>query len=253
MRFTKVFIATKPDMHEDIKKNIEKFLDDNGIGHTDQKGEHINFAIMIGGDGTLLHHQNDFKCPILGINGGDSVGYYLAAGPDDYMDKVKKAVTGFEGKDYEIKHLMRLTAEINNEPIDAAAVNEIIVSSVYTRRMLHSELTVNDKTSLEMNTAILAYTGHGSHAFAGSAGAKIMEDNDKRFGVIAVAPYKGSLNKDEIITTKDVSILPLNEEAEVCIDGQEEHVFKISEGDLVTIKKDEVPLRLIWFEEKENQ
>ncbi len=249
MRFSKVFIATKPDMYDDIRKKIEKFLDDNSIEHTDKKEEHINFAIMIGGDGTLLHHQNDFRCPVLGINGGDSVGYYLAAGPDDYMDKVKKAVLGFEGKDYEIKHLMKLTTEINNEPVDAAAVNEIIVSPVYTRRMLHSELTINNKTSLEMNTAILAYTGHGSRAFAGSAGAKSLEDDNEKFGVVAVAPYKGSLKKGEIITSKPVNIIPLNEEAEVCIDGQEEHIFKLSEGDVVTIKKAEVPLRLIWFDQ----
>ncbi|MBN2101409.1 MAG: NAD(+)/NADH kinase [Candidatus Aenigmarchaeota archaeon] len=247
MRFTKVFIATKPDMYDDIRKNIEKFLDDNKVGHTDKKEEHINLVITIGGDGTLLHYQNDFHCPILGINGGDSVGHYLAAGPGDYMEKVKKTILGFEGKDYSIRKLMRLAAEINKEPVNAAAVNEVIVSALYTRKMLHSELTIDNKTSLEMNTAILAYTSQGSTAFAGSAGVRPADFLEGRFGVCAVAPYKGSLKKGPALSAAHVTVIPLNDEAELSIDGQDQYTFKIGEGDIVTIKKAEVPLRLIWL------
>lgn len=247
MRFTKIFIATKPGMHKDMKRKIEKFLDEKGINHTSQPEPHINFAITIGGDGTLLRHQNRFKCPFLGINGGSSVGHYLSAGPDDYLEKVEKAIFGFEDKDYKMLHLTRLITEINGEVVEDAALNEVNINPVYTRRMLRTEVTVNNETSLELNTCILAYTPSGSTAFASSIDVKEMKWESRFFGIAAVAPYAGSLKEGPKIAHEPVSVIIMKREAEACIDGQENQVHKLKEGDEVIIKKHDVPLRLVWF------
>ncbi|NOX71334.1 MAG: hypothetical protein GXO64_01395 [Candidatus Micrarchaeota archaeon] len=250
MRFTKVFIATKPDMHDDIRTKLERFLAEEGIEHVNEIEPHINLAITIGGDGTLLHFQNKLSCPFFGINGGDSVGHYLSAGPDDFIEKLKGVIFGTEGKEYNIIKLMRLSAAINDRTIEAAALNEMILSATYARRMFRAELTVNASTSIEMNTCILAYTPTGSSAYASSAGAAKLERSDNRFGVCAVAPYAGILKKGEVLTNEQVTAISLSDGAELCVDGQDDQVYKLSEGDIVTIRKHDIPLRLVDFAEK---
>ena len=247
MRFSKVYITTKPGMYGEMKGKIEKFLAERGVDFTDMIEPHINLAVTIGGDGTLLRAQNKLSCPFFGINGGDSVGYYLCAGPQDYLKKLELAIFGYEGREYEMLRLMRLSASINDKQIKEKALNEMVVSAVYTRSMLRAQLTVNGETSLEMNTGILAYTPTGSFAYASSAGAGVMDPKDKRFGVCAIAPYAGRMKEGEILTDGEVSVIPLNSVAELSVDGQDGQSYKIEEGDIVVIKKAQRPLRLIWF------
>lgn len=246
--FSKVFINSKNGYGRDIKKRVEEILDDLGVEHVYENLHSIDLAILIGGDGTLFGNQSFLECPILGINPGNSVGFYMTAGPRDFEDKVRKVLLGKEGKDFFIQNLMRLETKINGRKIPYMGMNDVLVSPIYVRRILDSELRVKGRKSIERNSGILIYTPGGSHGYAKSAGAKPIKDQ-KRFGVVGVAPYSGRLKRGEITLREGiVSVKCLNPEGEVCVDGQECQVVKIREGDVVSVTKSNSPVRIISFE-----
>ena len=246
--FSKVFINSKNAYGRDIKRKVEKILDQLGIDHVYENLHDIDLAILIGGDGTLFGNQSFLSCPILGINPGHSVGFFMSADNRDFENKVRKVLLGKEGKDFYIRNFMRLETKINRTKIPYICMNDVLVSPIYVRRILDSELRVRGRKSVERNSGILVYTPGGSHAYARSAGAKPIKDQ-KRFGVAGIAPYCGMLKRGDVTLSEgSVSVRCLNKEGEICVDGQECQVTRIKEGDLVTVTKSKSPARIIAFE-----
>ncbi|NIO23139.1 MAG: hypothetical protein GTN38_03890 [Candidatus Aenigmarchaeota archaeon] len=246
--FSKVFINSKNSYGRDIKRRVEKILNSLGVEHVYENLHDVDLAILIGGDGTLFGNQSFLSCPILGINPGHSVGFYMAANDKDFENKVRRILLGKEGKDFFIQKFPRLETRINGVKTPYIGMNDVLVSPIYVRRILDSELRLKGKKTIERNSGILVYTPGGSHAYAKSAGAKPLKDS-KRFGVVGIAPYCGRLKRGEITFPGGiVSVKCLNPEGEVCADGQECQVTKIREGDVVTIKQSNSPVRIISFE-----
>jgi|GEM_PF-1194527 len=246
--FSKVFINSKNAYGRDIKRKVESILNRLGVEHVYENLHDIDLAILIGGDGTLLGNQSFLECPILGINPGHSVGFYMTAGRNDFENKIRKVLTGKEGKDFFVRKFPRLETRINRIKTPYVGMNDVLVSPIYVRRILDSELRAKGRKSIERNSGILVYTPGGSHAYAHSAGAEILKD-PKRFGVVGIAPYSGRLKRGEITLSEgSVFIRCLNHEGEVCVDGQECQVTKIKEGDLVEVKQSSSPSRIISFE-----
>jgi NAD kinase len=245
--FSKVFITWKKDYGESIVLRVCELLRQLGIAYAFDEPQDCDLAIMVGGDGTLLKHQASLECPIFGINPGKSVGFYTSADSGDFERKLRKLLTGGEGKAYFVRDFTRLEASINKTPLPFLSLNEVLVSPVYVRRIFESSLSVKSRRSEERNSGILVYTASGSHAYAKSAGAKTFEERGK-FGVVAIAPYSGRLKRGEITLTKgQITVKCLNNEGEVCIDGQEEQVCRLKKGDIVTVRKSPKPAKIIFF------
>ena len=244
----KFVIRTKNGYGEDIKKDVIDILDRNGAEWTDELGEDCDFAIIIGGDGTLLRDHWELQCPVLGINPGSSIGFYMLACMPDFEKRLMALISGKEGKDYFIYNLSMLEASVNGEKMDATALNEVLVSPVYVRRILESVLEVEGKKSAERNSGIIVYTPTGSNAFAHSAGAKPLRYDSDNYGVAAVAPYSGLLKKGEIVISGgEVRIECGREEGEVALDGSELHVEPLRKGDVVTVEKSRKTFKLVGF------
>lgn len=245
--FSKVFLAWKKNYGEDIVLKACSILREMDVEYVFDEPKGCDLAVMIGGDGTLLKFQSPLECPILGINPGKSVGYYMNAGNGNYASKLRRVLEGKEGRDYRLKEYQRLETKINKTKIPFLAINEVLISPIYVHRILDSKMTAKGKTSLERNSGILVYTPSGSHAYAKSAGAKELKD-PKRFGVAAIAPYKGRLKRGEVILSKgQVVVKSLNREGEVSIDGQEDQVLRLKENDIVTVRKSDSPARIVCF------
>jgi len=241
-----VFIRAKEGYGDEIKEKVIKLMKEYGMKIVDDS-EKADLAIMIGGDGTLLKYQSTLKCPILGINPGQSVGYYMKANDKDFEKKIIKILEGKLGSDYFIFDLMRLETYVNDRQLKFLALNEVLISSIYTRRILKAELEVNGKMSIEHCSGIIIYTPTGSNAFAHSAGAKKILYNENIFGIVGLAPYIGVLKKGPILTQKDVIVIPISELAEICIDGQENQVKIVNSGDTIVVKKSANPVSIIGF------
>ncbi len=247
--FAKVFVAWKRDYGEPIALKACSILRELGIEYVFDEPKGCDLAIMVGGDGTLLKFQSFLECPVLGINPGRSVGYYMSMGDKDFEKKLRRLVGGEEGKDYFLREYTRLEARINKTPVPFLALNDVLVSPIYVRRILYSDLRLKGRKTRESNSGILLYTPSGSHAYAKSVGAKALKDPGK-FGVAAIAPYSGRLAGGEILSKGTVTVKCLNWEGELCVDGQEDNVCRLKENDVVTVRKSEKPARIVWFGRK---
>jgi NAD+ kinase len=245
MRF---ILRSKGRYGRDLMEKAAELLEKSGASWTPEIEKGCDFAVIFGGDGTLLRDQSLLDCPVLGVNPGKSVGYYMRAGKGDFGKKMLKLVKGRAGKDYKIQSLTRLSASVNGKKLPALALNDVLVSPIYVRRMLKSKITIGGRKSLERNSGIIVYTPSGSHAFAHSAGAKKMEHGSGKIGVAAFAPYSGMLKGSEVLLSKGaVKIECLCEEGEVCIDGSERNVLRIGRGDTVSVGKSKSLFRLVDF------
>lgn len=243
----KIIVRPKNKYGRKIYKRVCKLLEKEGVKHV-LRSKRADLAIIIGGDGILLGHQSKLNCPIFGIK-TKGVGYYTTADEHDFERKIKKILKGEEGKNYFIHRFLRLRAWINGR-ILPLALNEVLISPIYSRRMFNCELEIGKKKSLERNSGILVYTPTGSHAFAGSLGAKILRPHTEKFGVAAIAPYAGKMKKEMLLERGKVIVTCLNKEGEVCIDGREKKVYKIKHGDKVTVKKSKKYAKIIGFKKK---
>lgn len=232
----KFCIITKPGHNVRTRERAEELLRKMGCSvlKTPEGGD---FCIAIGGDGTLLHHQSRVESPILGIRTPGHMGHYLKANHMDFEGKIRMLIGG----DCFIHKLPRLEALVNGKKLKAPALNEVLVSPIYSRRMLESEVSINGKKSLERNSGLVVYTPSGSHAFAKSLGAR-----GERFGIIPIAPFSGRIKRD-IGLSGPVSIKILSREAEVCIDGQESQTWRLRKGDRVLVRRSSSPVRIVGF------
>ncbi len=243
----KIFVNCKEPYGHELKNQVKNIIKDIGIKYSERNTKDVGLAVLIGGDGTFFKYQWKFKCPIMGVNPGSSVGFYMTSGPKDFRKNLILLINGKEGKDYFIHGMTRLEAKVNGKPMKHLAINDVLVSAIYTRRILDSEIRVNGEKSRERGSGILVYTPTGSNAFAHSAGAKRMGWNSPGFGVMETAPFIGRLKEGEIITEKEVTIKCLNTEGEICIDGQEDQVKKLRNGDIVTVRNGDNPARIVGF------
>ena len=249
MRF---IIRTKGDGYgNSIKAGIIRMLKESGAEYTGEIEPSCDFMIVIGGDGTLLRDQWKADCPVLGINPGESIGFYMAANDKDYRKKLGLLLHGKKGRDFFIHPLSRLRTELNGRKLPQPALNDVLVSPIYVRRILESRLSAKGKKSIERNSGIIVYTPTGSHAFAHSAGAKTMRYGSPGFGVAGIAPYSGSLKRGEMLIRKgSVEIECLSDSGEVCVDGSEVILKQIKKGDVVRVQKSPKPLMLVGFSKR---
>jgi NAD kinase len=247
--FEKVFVAWKKDYGENVALRVCSVLRELGVEYVFDEPKGCDLAIMVGGDGTLLNWQSSIESPILGINPGKSVGYYMPANNMDFRKKLRSLMKAEEGKGYFIREYPRLETRINKTRLPFLALNDVLVSPIFVRRVLYSDLRVKGERTREVNSGVIIYTPSGSHAYAKSVGAKPLKD-PKKLGVAAIAPYTGRLTRGEIISKGNVVVRCLNWEGEVCIDGQEDYVCRLKENDVVTVRKSEKPTKIIWFGRK---
>jgi NAD+ kinase len=247
----KFIVKKKEGHHGELAGKVRSFIEENGAEWTGDITEDADFAIIIGGDGTLLRYNSRLKCPILGVNPGHSVGHYMRACADDFGEKILRLVKGREGKDYHVYRLVRLETEVNGKVMRATALNEVLVSPIYVRRALKTLLEAGGKKSSETNSGIIIYTPTGSTAFAHSAGARKIEYDRNVVGITALAPYSGRLKKRGfLIKSGTVRIECLSEEAEVSIDGSEQDLMRLGKGDRVTVSQSRCPVRLVGFRKR---
>jgi NAD+ kinase len=247
----KFIVKHKEELGHEMKNKVISFLEKNGAEWTENTAEDADFAVVIGGDGTLFRYNAEIKCPILGINPGQSIGHYMRACRDDFEEKLLAVMRGKEGVDYQVYRLLRLETRVNGKKMEAIALNDVLVSPIYVRRALKAVLHANGKKSDETNSGIIIYTPTGSTAFAHSAGAKEIDYDSGVIGVTALAPYMGALKKGEVLVKKGiVKIEYMKDEGEVCIDGSETNLKRLRRGDVVEVSACRYHLKLIGFRKR---
>ncbi len=139
----------------------------------DEQLDIIDYAIILGGDGTIISASRkyaDNDIPLLGINLGN-LGFLA----EIELSELEEALQAFVDDGFIIEERMMVTANVQDHKEIGRALNDIVITRQSISRIISYDVYVND---LYMNTyradGIIISTPTGSTAYNLSAGGPII-------------------------------------------------------------------------------
>lgn len=240
--------AVRTDLGVELLMPVDeaaKHDDPGALGYrtVDQAGlQAADACVVFGGDGTILRSLGSLlgtTVPTLGVNYGH-VGFLASLPHDGWFDGLQAMVAG----QYRIVDLLTVDAWVNGKK--HAAVNDVVLSRVEPRHVLHLEYEVSGVTIGRMLCdGLILSTPTGSTAYNLSCDGPIVEWDASVMLLNFIAPHSLGfrpvvLRPDHVISVANVSPL---EECEIVADG--ETVGRLCCGDRVRIAAGEQPARLM--------
>ena len=149
-----------------------------------------DLIVAIGGDGTMLHAARmaaTADVPVLGINRG-RLGFLADVGPEQMIQSVDDALGGR----CRAERRMLLAAHIlaDGQPIDALALNDVVVAKRETGRMVDVRTWVNGAyVNTHVGDGFIIATPTGSTAYALSCGGPILHPSLDAVVLVPVCPH----------------------------------------------------------------
>ena len=217
--------------------------------------EHIDVAISIGGDGTLLGLCRTMArkgVPVCGVNIG-RLGFLADIEPEELEVCLMKIVN----KEYMIENRLMLAGYIKhdeNTRCAGYAVNDIVVSKSGVSRMLHFGLEVNDlAVNNYQSDGLIISTPTGSTAYSLSAGGPILNPKVKAIILTPICPHSFYIrpmviDEDSVIKVNILNIISIEHGVRLTFDGQVS--MRLEPGDKVQITKADFPAQIVRFKNK---
>lgn len=214
----------------------------------DEIGQHIDLAVVIGGDGTLLHTARklaDSEVPLVGINLG-RLGFLTDIPADHMLDEISKILGG----EFETEERFMLNAEIMRAGKivhSSCALNDVIIGKGELSRMIELEIFDDGEFVHSMRgDGIIVATPTGSTAYAMSAGGPILHPELAAITLVPICPH--TLSNRPIVVGADsvieVAVEGVNEQRTYAtFDGQEN--YALEQHDRVYIRRAEKPVHLL--------
>ena len=146
--------------------------------------------VAIGGDGTMLHAARMAAMadvPVLGINRG-RLGFLADVGPEQMLQSLDDALGGR----CQAERRMLLAARVlaDGRPIEALALNDVVVAKRETGRMVDVRTWVNgDYVNTHVGDGFIIATPTGSTAYALSCGGPIVHPSLDAVVLVPVCPH----------------------------------------------------------------
>lgn len=210
----------------------------------------ISFAIVLGGDGTILGKAKKYKnydFPILGINLG-RVGCLAEAQPDAYEEAIDKIIAG----DYKVEKRVSLEGtltKLNGEVKNVFAFNDIVILRGTSLKMLDIHVSINDsnETSFFADGLIIA-TPTGSSAYNLSSGGPLLIPTANSFVITPICAQLKTITS-LVVSSEDVITMSIGQHKisdyipNIEIDGAE--LLPIEPGDVLKVAKGSKTLNII--------
>ena len=213
--------------------------DENNAIVSEQIPPDLDYAIVIGGDGSFIEVARALRgrdVPILGVNMG-TLGYLTEVELTNIEGALERVVKGR----YTVEKRMMLEGSFDGERMDLA-LNDIVVARKGAIRVIHFRLFVNGEllNSYEADGVIIS-TPTGSTAYNLAAGGPIVEPTASMIVITPICPH--ALNTSSIVlSAEDEIVIQIGEgkhgipdEAYVAFDGVDE--VELTSGDMVEIRK----------------
>ena len=251
LRIRDFFSARDARMILSRERAVEFGMEEYGVDDI----EHLpaDFALSLGGDGTLLgicRRYAENPVPVCGINMG-TLGFMADIEQNELEEKLEKLCEG----SYHIEWRPFLAGYVTKEGAEhflGYAINDIVVTKGDVARIISLGLTVNKTPLVECKAdGFIVASPTGSTAYSLSAGGPIINPMVK--GLILTPICAHTLNiRPLIIREEDVvhiHLLDMRQSIIVTLDGQE--TTTIHPDDIVTVKCSDVRAGIIKFEDKD--
>ena len=231
---------------------VEFGMEDCGVD--DIENQPADFALSLGGDGTLLgicRRYAENPVPVCGINMG-TLGFMADIEQNELESRLQRLCAG----DYNIEW-RRFLAGFVTKPDGAEhflgyAINDIVVMKGDPARIISLGLAVNETPLVECKAdGFIVASPTGSTAYSLSAGGPIMNPMVKGIVLTPICPHTLNI-RPLIIREEDVvhiHLVDMRQSIIVTLDGQE--TTKIHPDDIVTVKCSDVRAGIIKFADKD--
>ncbi|HJN54695.1 MAG TPA: NAD kinase [Flavobacteriaceae bacterium] len=232
-----------------LNKSIDVFIDEKSIENMGKKkynslskligafsklDKSFDYAICIGGDGTILRastYINSLSIPIIGINTG-RLGFLAKIKPVE----INNVVNALINKKYEISErtLVAISSISKNQKRKKLgyALNEISITRKNTTSLITIETKLNGNY---LNTywadGLIIATPTGSTGYSLSCGGPIIMPESKNLVITPIAPH--NLNARPLV-------IPDNTEITIKISGRENEFFVSLDSEMTTLSNENI-------------
>ncbi len=195
-------------------------------------------AVVLGGDGTLLHVARAFvdkKAPVLGVNLG-RLGFLTDAPAGSVKDTLSEVLAGR----FKLKTHFALVVEAEDtqgvRPL-GHVLNDLALQRGAHPRMIGFELFARDQFVFRLRgDGLIISTPAGSTAYALSAGGPIIHPEVDAIGIVPICPHTLSNRPIVLPATMEIMLAFVEgEEAALHLDGQFQ--VRLRPGARVRVKK----------------
>lgn len=211
-------------------------------------GRKIDLAIVIGGDGTLLHVARNLAAhavPIIGVNQG-RLGFLT----DIPVDRMEHEIGRILDGDCQSEERLLLHAEIvrKGQVVHAAnAFNDVIVTKGDLARLIEFETYIGGEfVHSARGDGLIVASPTGSTAYALSAGGPILHPTLPAIVLVPICPH--TLSNRPIVVSSDsvvelVMVGPVQSQAHVTFDGQLNYL--LDDNDRIRVRRAEHAVQLL--------
>ena len=213
---------------------------------------HVDMALSIGGDGSLLGVCRRFtgqEVPVCGINLG-TLGFLADIETHELESRLEKILLG----EYRIENRLLLSAYIKNEYGEkylGNAINDVVVSKGGVARMLKLSLYINETHLLDYKAdGLIVSSPTGSTAYSLSAGGPILNPTIKALLLTPICAHTFQM-RPIVVGENDqirLEVANVHQDIIVTLDGQES--FYIQPGDEIIICKAKTTAHIVKFDDK---
>lgn len=211
-------------------------------------GQRCDLAIVVGGDGTILHSARglaDDDIPLVGVNLG-RLGFLADILPDEMLDKLGEILDGH----YFEEQRFLLTGRVERDGqtvIQGYAFNDVVLHKWNSVRMIEFETRIDGQlVNCQRSDGIIVSTPTGSTAYALSGGGPILQPGMDAIALVPICPHTMSNRPLVIDGDSEVELLVKagsQPHVRVTLDGQDN--FEVNDDDRIVVRKKEGPVRLI--------
>jgi len=203
-------------------------------------GQEIDLALVVGGDGTMLHVARELAplgVPLIGVNLG-RLGFLTDISTDHMEDELARILDG----DFKTEERILLEAEVvrSGKVLNRAnAFNDVVVNKGALARLIEFETWVEGEfVNSTRADGIIVATPTGSTAYALSAGGPILHPTLPALVIVPICPHTLSDRPLAIGSDSQIEIVMIStsqQSAHVTFDGQTN--FAVLDGDRVRVRR----------------
>jgi NAD+ kinase len=204
-------------------------------------------ALVLGGDGTVLHtarRMGDCPTPVLGVNLG-RLGFLADLTPDEFLGRLGDLVD----RRYTIDNLMTLDCTLT--PVDGPArrfrgLNDVVLRAAPAFHLLEIGLSIDGEGVMTYRgDGLILATPVGSTAHSLSAGGPILPPDAHMFVITPICPHTLTLRSLVDSTHKVFEMIPhgAGTSCHLVIDGQVQ--IPLTAGDRVVVRRGRTPFPMV--------
>jgi NAD+ kinase len=247
--------GTKPEVHAEARRLEQavrghpalRLLQVDLASDTDLSGLSADIALVLGGDGTVLHtarRMGDHPIPVLGINVG-RLGFLADLTPGAFLERLGDLAE----RRYTVDNLMTLACTLaprSGPTREFRGLNDVVIRAAPVFHLLEIGLSIDGESVMTYRgDGLILATPVGSTAHSLSAGGPILPPNAHMFVVTPLCPH--TLTQRPLVdsTHKVYEMVPLAAgiATTLVIDGQVQ--VPISSGDRVIIRRGRAPFPMV--------